>query len=64
MTVSVPVTIWAPTDGNGEMGQSTGATIETESESVLTTEAGTEIVIEDASLTTIPATVWVENDSQ
>lgn len=62
MAVNEPVTVWTPTSGNGEAGRSDGSFIDTEDGFDLATEAGDSLVIEDGTLTAIPATVWTEND--
>lgn len=64
MSTNVPTTIYRPTDGNGEVGQSDSSLIDTEAGLDITTEAGVSLIIEDGSFTQVPASVWSEDDSQ
>lgn len=62
MATNVPATIWKPTDGNSEMGQSDSANITTLSGLLITTLSGLDLIIAPGTSTLIPATVWIEND--
>lgn len=62
MATNVPVTIWRPTDGNAEMGQSDSENITTLSGLNITALNGDELIVAPGSYTPKPATVWVEND--
>lgn len=64
MSTNVPVTIWTPTSGIGEMGSLGGANITTLSGVDITTLSGVQLVTQTSTYTNIPATEWVEDDSQ
>lgn len=62
MATNVPVTIWRPTDGNDEMGQSNSENITTLSSLLITTLSGSQLIVAPGSYTSKPATVWSEDD--
>lgn len=62
MSTNVPVTIWRPTDGESEMGQSDSENITTLSGFNITTLSGTSLIVAPGTYTPKPVTVWVEND--
>lgn len=63
MSVDVPVTIWRPTDGNSEMGQSDNGNIVTLSGVLITVLNGSQLVIDSGTSTPVPATIWEQDDS-
>lgn len=63
MSTNVPLTIWTPPSGNGEVTPSGNPTLDTEAAADLSTEAGGLLILEDTLYEPIPATVWVEDDS-
>lgn len=62
MATNVPVTIWRPTDGESEMGQSDSENITTLSGLNITTLSGNELIVGPGSYTPKPTTVWTEDD--
>lgn len=63
MATNVPQTIWRPTNGESEMGQSDSENITTISGLFLTTLSGNDLIVAPGSYTSKPATVWHEDDS-
>lgn len=59
-----PTTVWRPTDGQSEISQTTNPNIDTEAGLDLITEAGLNLITDDLSLTNVPATIWIVDDSQ
>jgi len=55
-------TIWRPTSGNGEAGQSDDALFITEANDYLVTQDSNNLQVEAGSYTKLPATVWVESE--
>ena len=64
MPTNVPVTIWRPTNGNSEMGQSDSENITTISGLFFTALNGNELIVAPGSYTPKPATVWTQNDGE
>lgn len=62
--VQLPTTIWRPTSGIGEAGQSDNALITTQSGVILATQDGIDLRIQSASYTRLPATDWVESEGE
>lgn len=62
MSTNVPVTVWQPATGNGEMVQGTEVALETISRLNLITLSGNQLVTKDSLFTQIPGTVWSENN--
>lgn len=60
--MGLPVTIYRPTNGVDELGQSDGADITTLAGVGITTLAGVQLTIADGSVTEFPATTWAEDD--
>lgn len=62
MAANVPVTVWRPTNGESEMGQSDSENITTLSGINIATLSGNELIVAPGDYTPKPATVWHEND--
>lgn len=62
MATNVPVTIWRPSNGDAEMGQSDSEDIVTLSGLGITTLSDEQLIVAPGSYTLKPTTVWVEND--
>jgi hypothetical protein len=63
MSVGVPVTIWQPTSGNGEMGASGNVNITTLLGVLITTLSGVQLITDLSTYTPIPTSLWAENDA-
>lgn len=63
MSINVPVTIWTPDFGNGEMALAGGKNITTLSGRLFTTLGGVFILTKNSSYSPIPSTIWAENDA-
>lgn len=62
MPANVPVTIWRPTNGDAEMGQSDSEDITTISGLGITTLSGSQLIVAPGTYTPKLATVWEEDD--
>ncbi len=62
MATNVPQTIWRPSLGDAEMGQSDSEDITTLSGLGITSLSGSQLIVAPGTYTNKPATVWVEND--
>lgn len=62
--VELSATIWRPTSGIGEAGQSDDAVLITQDSFTLTTQDGIELQIQPASYTRLPATEWIESEGE
>ena len=62
MATNVPITIWQPTNGNGEMSSQTALNITSISGNNLITISGNTLVTGTGVFTPIPVTIWSEND--
>ena len=62
MATNVPVTVWRPSNGDAEMGQSDSEDITTLSGLGITTLSGDQLIVAPGSYTPKPASVWSEND--
>lgn len=62
MATNVPVTIWQPTPGNGEMSTQAVAAFTTIAGAILTTLAGVTLTSGVGVYTKIPNTIWTEDD--
>lgn len=62
--MSEPTTVWTPFDGQSEITQTTNPQLATEASLGLLTEVGDNLVVDDLSITNVPATVWTEDNSQ
>lgn len=63
MAVDVPVTQWRPTSGLTEMGNDGETNITTLGDVQITTLSGVDLVTLEGTVTMIPPTEWVEDDS-
>lgn len=64
MSTNVPVTIWQPSLGNGEMGIGGNENITTLSGLGLTTLSGDFLITLLSTFTPIPGSTWEEDDSE
>lgn len=64
MAVNVPVTIWQPTPGNGEMATQGVIDLVTLAGVFIITLAGAQVILGSSTYTKIPTTVWVEDDGE
>ncbi len=64
MPTNVPITIWRPTNGNSEMGQSNSEDITTLSGLGITTLSGNQLIVALGSYTPLAATRWSEDDGE
>lgn len=64
MSVSVPVTIWSPTSGNGEYSLTSTAFIDDTVGVFLVDTVGNSVIDTGVVFTIIPVTLWAENDGQ
>lgn len=59
----VPVTVWRPTDGNGEYTSASSQNVIDQNGVSLVDTAGVNVVSPPTQFTQIPATAWLENNS-
>lgn len=62
MSTNLPATLWRPTDGYDEMGQSDSGDITTLSGLGITALSGIQLIVLPGSYTPLPATGWSEDD--
>lgn len=63
MAVDVPVTIWSPTDGNGEFSNETPRNIVDTASDNLVDTSGNQIVDTGVVFSGVPVTIWAEDDN-
>jgi len=57
-------TVWRPTSGIGESGQSDEALLTAQNDVVLCTQDGVDLRIQSGSYTRLAATEWVESEGE
>lgn len=64
MATNVPVTIWQPTNFNGEMGIQSALNFQTDSGLNLVTLSGDQLITGTSTYTPLPDTSWIEDDGE